>query len=56
MTEAGRQRAGARRRSSGRSLWVLRDGKPVPAQVSVGVSDGTFTEVLSGPLEPATRF
>ena len=36
---------------SGRSLWVLRDGRPQPAQVTVGVSDGTFTEVLSGPLQ-----
>jgi HlyD family secretion protein len=36
---------------SGRSLWVLRDGRPVPAQVTVGVSDGTFTEILSGPVE-----
>jgi HlyD family secretion protein len=36
---------------SGRTLWVLRDGKPVLAQVTVGVSDGTFTEVLSGPLQ-----
>jgi len=38
--------------AGGRSLWVLRDGKPAPAQVTVGVSDGTFTEVLSGPLQP----
>ncbi len=37
---------------NGRSLWVMRDGKPVPAQVTVGVSDGTFTEILSGPLQP----
>jgi len=38
--------------AGGRSLWVLRDGKPAPAQITVGVSDGTFTEVLSGPLQP----
>jgi HlyD family secretion protein len=36
---------------NGRSLWVLREGRPAPAQVTVGVSDGTFTEVVSGPLQ-----
>ncbi|MGZ3479398.1 MAG: efflux RND transporter periplasmic adaptor subunit [Myxococcaceae bacterium] len=37
--------------AAGRSLWILRDGKPVPVQVTVGVSDGTFTEVVSGPVQ-----
>ncbi|MGZ6163806.1 MAG: hypothetical protein ACXWLS_10780, partial [Myxococcaceae bacterium] len=37
--------------AAGRSLWILRDGKPVPVQVTVGVSDGTFTEVVSGSLQ-----
>ncbi len=36
---------------NGRSLWVLRDGRPAPAQVTIGVSDGTFTESLSGPVQ-----
>jgi len=36
---------------NGRSLWVLRDGRPAPAQVTVGVSDGTFTEIVSGPVQ-----
>ncbi|HUM11239.1 MAG TPA: efflux RND transporter periplasmic adaptor subunit [Myxococcaceae bacterium] len=36
---------------NGRSLWVLRDGRPAPVQVTVGVSDGTFTEVVSGPVQ-----
>jgi HlyD family secretion protein len=31
-----------------RTLWVLRDGKPVPIPVKVGLSDGTLTEILSG--------
>jgi hypothetical protein len=30
---------------------VLRDERPAPAQITVGVSDGTFTEVLSGPIQ-----
>ncbi len=37
--------------ANGRSLWVLRDGRPAPVQVTVGVSDGTFTELLSGPVQ-----
>ena len=44
-------RGGAGSAGAARSLWVLRDGRPAPAQVTIGVSDGTFTEVISGPLE-----
>jgi HlyD family secretion protein len=36
---------------SARSLWVLRDDRPAPAQVTIGVSDGTFTEIASGPVQ-----
>ena len=38
-----------------RGIWVLRDGRPSPAQVTVGVSDGTLTEVLTGPLQPGDK-
>jgi len=38
-----------------RNIWILRDGRPVPVQVTVGVSDGTLTEVLSGPLQPGDK-
>jgi len=44
-------RGGATGAGPGRSLWVLRDGKPAPAQVTIGVSDGTFTEIASGPVQ-----
>lgn len=33
-----------------RTVWVLRAGKPAPARVKVGVTDGTATEVLEGEL------
>jgi len=46
----GAGRGGASGSGPGRSLWVLRDGRPVPAQVTIGVSDGTFTEIVSGPV------
>jgi HlyD family secretion protein len=33
------------------SAWILgRDAKPVPVQLTLGLSDGTFTEVLGGDL------
>jgi len=38
-----------------RNIWVLRDGQPVPVQITVGVSDGTVTEVLQGPLQPGDK-
>lgn len=31
-----------------RTLWLLRDNKPLPVQVKVGLTDGTSTEILSG--------
>jgi HlyD family secretion protein len=34
---------------------VLLDGRPTPVQIAVGVSDGTLTEVLSGPLQPGDK-
>ncbi len=34
------------------TLWVLgRDGKPEPAPVMIGVSDGQFTEIVRGEIE-----
>ena len=45
---AGRGGAGS---GPGRSLWVIRDGRPTPTQVTIGVSDGTFTEIASGPVQ-----
>jgi hypothetical protein len=33
-------------------VWVLRGGKPVSEIVSVGVTDGTFTEMTQGDLRP----
>ena len=44
-------RGGATGSGPGRSLWVVRDGRPTPTQVTIGVSDGTFTEIVSGPLQ-----
>jgi HlyD family secretion protein len=55
-------RSGARPQSDlkgegeGRRLrvWVLQDGQPVPKAVTVGATDGAFTEVTGGDLAPGT--
>jgi len=44
-------RGGATGSGPGRSLWVVREGRPSPTQVTIGVSDGTFTEIVSGPVQ-----
>ncbi len=31
-------------------VWVLRDNRPVPVSVKTGISDGTVSEVMAGPL------
>jgi HlyD family secretion protein len=35
-----------------RTVWVLRDNKPVSLLVSIGVSDGTWTEMTEGDVKP----
>ncbi len=42
---AGGRPGAARRQQPGSTIYVLRDGKPAPAQVQLGISDGQFTEV-----------
>jgi len=36
--------------SDQRTVWVLRNGKPLPVHIKIGVSDGSLTEVASGDL------
>ena len=38
-----------------RAVWVLRGGYPVPVTVSVGISDGTWTELLGGDIHPGDK-
>lgn len=38
-----------------RQVWVLRDGEPVEVAITIGVSDGTLTEVVAGDLEPGMQ-
>jgi HlyD family secretion protein len=34
-----------------REVWVVRSGAPASVKIKVGISDGTHTEVVSGPLQ-----
>jgi HlyD family secretion protein len=33
-----------------RTLYMLRDGKPAPVEVTTGITDGSYTEILTGSL------
>jgi len=47
----GSKRPAAAPKGDRRTVWVLEDDRPAEVQIRVGVSDGTFTEVLEGPLK-----
>jgi len=38
--------AGASPKHDGQRVWVLRDGRPVPVKVGVGIDDGTRVEIV----------
>lgn len=38
-------------KNAAQKVWVLRDGQPVEVQVTVGPSDGRFTEITGGELQ-----
>ena len=42
---------GGRGDPSRKTVWVLRDGKPVPVILHTGVSDGSLTEILEGDVK-----
>ena len=35
-----------------KTVWVLRDGKPMSVRITTGVTDGTMSEVTEGALKP----
>jgi HlyD family secretion protein len=35
-----------------KTVWVLRDGKPIAVHITTGVTDGTLSEVTEGALKP----
>ncbi len=38
-----------------RRVWILRDGVAHPVTITVGISDGRFTEITGGDLEPGMQ-
>ncbi len=38
-----------------RTIWVLRESRPVPVRVRTGISDGSATEILEGEVEPGEQ-
>ncbi len=47
--------AGATRDTTAPRVWVLRDGRPAPVSVSIGLDDDNFTEITSGALKPGDQ-
>jgi HlyD family secretion protein len=39
-------------KDNGARVWILKNGKPVPVSVTLGLSEGSFTEVISGDVSP----
>ncbi len=39
-------------KNDGPRVWILKNGKPVPVPVTLGLSEGSFTEVVAGELSP----
>jgi HlyD family secretion protein len=44
-----------KKESATRTLYVLRDGKPVAVPVDLGITDNRYTEVMSGALHPGDQ-
>jgi HlyD family secretion protein len=44
-------KSGSAPERKGPGVWILRSGKPSRAGITPGISDGTYTEVLSGDLK-----
>jgi HlyD family secretion protein len=45
------QRAATKPKGSSQQVWALVDGKPLAIPVTIGVTDGRFTEITGGDLE-----
>ena len=51
LLAAYRENGGSREVRRQAVVWVLRDDKPTPVQVEVGIADNGFTVLLGGDLE-----
>jgi len=37
--------------SAARTVWIMQDDKPTPVEIRIGLSDGRYTQVVSGDLQ-----
>jgi len=51
LSEKGAPVSGKTSEKKGPGVWILANGKPKRVPVSLGISDGSYTEVLSGDLK-----
>jgi HlyD family secretion protein len=49
-TPSGKGSAGPGKRAQGQSVWIIENKKPKRLQIKTGISDGNYTEIISGPL------
>jgi HlyD family secretion protein len=45
----------ARSRGNAKQVWIESDGKPKPLAVTLGITDGAYTEVTGGDLKPGDQ-
>jgi len=50
-TAAGAKAGGGASEKKGPAVWVLENGKPKRIAITPGISDGTYTEIVSGDLK-----
>jgi HlyD family secretion protein len=49
------QRADSNNKTKEQKVWTVRDGQLTPITITKGLTDGQWTEVTSGGLEPGTE-
>lgn len=49
-TPSGKGSAGPGKRGQGQGVWIIENKKPKRLQIKTGISDGNYTEIISGPL------
>jgi HlyD family secretion protein len=51
IAKAKPQKDSAAREKKGPSVWILKDNKPYNVRIKTGISDGNYTEVISGDIK-----
>jgi len=51
-TKGKKETTGLKQEIKGTKVWILDNGKPRPVGVTIGFSDGNYTEIMEGNLQP----